>query len=233
MNKSKQSLRNKSAVFFQRNKWIAFIEIALAVLAAIAIEFGWINQFFVFALIVYAWLSLWFRGKGWSDFGIKKPESWKGTFLLAVIGGIVFQALSLYVIEPVLGKLTGDIPDVSIFKPLVGNVQQLIFWLIISWTFAAFLEEMIFRGYFMHRFADLFKRSNTGWVVGLVLANVLFGFGHAYQGVSGMIATGISGLVFSGLFFASKKNLWAAIIAHGIYDTAGFLMIFFGIYPGI
>ncbi len=225
--------QEKTTSFFNSHKWITIIEIVIAIFIAIAIEFGWINQFFVFALLAYAWLSLWLRGKGWSDFGVKKPASWKNTLLLAVLGGIVFQALSLYIIEPFLGKLTGDIPDVSIFRPLVGNIQQLIFWLVISWTFAAFLEEMIYRGYFMHRFADLFERSNTGWVVGLILANALFGFGHMYQGTSGMIATGISGLVFAGLFFASKKNLWAAIIAHGIYDTAGFLMIYFGIYPGI
>ena len=85
----------------------------------------------------------------------------------------------------------------------------------------------------MHRFADLFNRTGQGWLVGLLLANALFGFGHMYQGTSGVIATGISGLVFSGLFFISKKNLWVAIIAHGIYDTVGFLMIFFGVYPGI
>jgi membrane protease YdiL (CAAX protease family) len=230
---SASSIREKTTAFIEKNKWITFVEIAIAVFIAIAVEFGWINQFFVLALIFYAWLSLWLRGKGWSDFGLKKPESWKNTLLLAVLGGIVFQALSLYVVEPILGELTGDIPDVSVFRPLVGDLQQLIVWLVISWTFAAFLEEMIYRGYFMHRFADLFKRSKTGWIVGLILANVLFGFGHMYQGTSGMIATGISGLVFAGLFFASKKNLWAAIIAHGIYDTVGFLMIFFGVYPGI
>lgn len=230
---SVKSFQLKSSEFFERNNWIAFIEITIAVFVAIAIEFGWINQLFIFALLIYAWLSLWLRGKGWCDFGIKKPESWKNTLLLAILGGIVFQALSLYVIEPLLARITGDIPDVSIFKPLVGDVQQLLFWLVISWTFAAFLEEMIYRGYFMHRFADLFKRSNAGWIIGFILANALFGFGHAYQGVSGMIATGISGLVFAGLFFASKKNLWAAIIAHGIYDTIGFLMIFLGVYPGI
>jgi len=225
--------RKKTAAFFEQHQWITFIELSVAVFISISIEFGWINQYLIFAVFLYAWLSLWIRGKGWSNFGIKKPESWKNTLLLAVMGGIVFQALSLYLIEPILGKLTGDIPDVSIFRPLVGNVQQLIVWLVISWTFAAFLEEMIYRGYFMHRFADLFKRTNTGWVFGLILANVLFGFGHMYQGTSGMIATGISGLVFAGLFFTSKKNLWAAIIAHGIYDTVGFLMIFFGVYPGI
>jgi membrane protease YdiL (CAAX protease family) len=230
---SVQSLRKKSIGFFERNKWIVLFEIAIAIFIALSVQLGWLNQFFILALLVYAWLFLWLRGKGWSDFGIKKPESWKKTLLLALLCGIVFQALSLYVIEPLLGKMTGDIPDVSIFKPLVGNLQQLIFFLIISWTFAAFLEEMIYRGYFMHRFADLFNRTSTGWIIGVILANILFGFGHAYQGESGMIATGITGLVFSGLYFASGKNLWAPIIAHGIYDTMGFLMIFFGVYPGI
>ena len=85
----------------------------------------------------------------------------------------------------------------------------------------------------MHRTADLFNRNNTGWIVGLVLSNFIFGFGHMYQGMSGMISTGISGFVFAGLYFATNRNLWAAILAHGIYDTIGFLMIFFGVYPGI
>ncbi|OGU63966.1 MAG: hypothetical protein A2W30_08360, partial [Ignavibacteria bacterium RBG_16_36_9] len=189
--------------------------------------------FIILAVILYAWLSLWLRGKGWSDFGLRKPESWKRTILLALLVGIVFQALSLYVIEPFLGKLTGDIPDVSIFKPLVGNFYQLLFFLALSWTFAAFFEELLYRGYFMHRIADLFNRNKTGWVVGLFLSNLLFGFGHMYQGFSGMIITGITGFVFAWLYFETNKNLWTAILAHGIYDTIGFLMIFFGVYPGI
>lgn len=220
-------------VIFLKNKWHNAVELLIAVFIAIAVEVGWINQFFIIILVFYAWLSLWLRGKKWSDFGLKKPESWKNILLLAVIGGIGFQAFSLYIFEPFLGKLTGDIPDVSVFKPLVGNVQQLIIWLLISWTFAAFLEEMIYRGYFMHRVADLFKRSNSGWIIGLIISNALFGYGHMYQGLSGMITTGFTGIVFAGLYFASKRNLWTAIIAHGIYDTAGFLMIFFGVYPGI
>ena len=85
----------------------------------------------------------------------------------------------------------------------------------------------------MHRIADLFNRDNTGWIVGLILANFLFGFGHMYQGLSGMIITGLTGFIFAWLYFATNRNLWAAILAHGIYDTIGFLMIFFGVYPGI
>ena len=227
------NLRDKIKLFIEQNKWITFLELSLAIFITIAVEFGWVSQYLILALVLYAWLSLWLRGKGWSDFGLKKPDSWKQTILLALLVGVVFQALSLYAIEPFLGKLTGDIPDVSVFRPLVGDVTQLIIFLGISWTFAAFVEEMIYRGYFMHRFADLFNRNNTGWLVGIILSNLLFGFGHTYQGLSGMIITGITGFVFAWLYFKTNKNLWAPILAHGIYDTIGFLMIFFGVYPGI
>lgn len=226
-------MRDKIKLFIEQNKWITFLELTLAIFITIAVEFGWVSQYLILALVLYAWLSLWLRGKGWSDFGLKKPDSWKQTILFALLVGIVFQALSLYAIEPFLGKLTGDIPDVSVFRPLVGDVTQLIIFLGISWTFAAFVEEMIYRGYFMHRFADLFNRNNTGWLVGIILSNLLFGFGHTYQGLSGMIITGITGFVFAWLYFKTNKNLWAPILAHGIYDTIGFLMIFFGVYPGI
>lgn len=228
-----KSFRKKSDAFLEKHKWITFIEIVITVFVVIAIELGWINQFIIFLVFIFAWLSLWLRGKGWSDFGLKKPQSWKRTLFLALFVGIVFQALSLYVVEPFLGKLTGNIPDVSVFRPLVGNVPQLFFFLGVSWTFAAFGEEMIYRGYFMHRFADLFYRSNTGFIIGVILSNLLFGFGHMYQGLSGMIITGLTGLLFAGLFFATNRNLWAAILAHGIYDTVGFLMLFLGVYPGI
>jgi len=226
-------MREQIKSFIVKNKWITFIEISIASFILIAVELGWINQFIILVIVLYAWLSLWLRGKGWSDFGIKKPDSWKKTILFALLVGIVFQALSLYIIEPFLGKLTGDIPDVSVFRPMVGNIPQLLFYLALSWTFAAFIEEMIYRGYSMHRIADLFNRNNTGWIVGLIISNLLFGFGHMYQGLSGMIITGITGFIFAWLFFATNRNLWAPILAHGIYDTIGFLMIFFGVYPGI
>ncbi|MBV6420652.1 MAG: hypothetical protein DAHOPDDO_01909 [Ignavibacteriaceae bacterium] len=226
-------MREQIKSFIVRNRWITFVELSLAIFILLAIELGWITQFIILAVVLYAWLSLWLRGKGWNDFGLKKPENWKKTISLALLVGIIFQGLSLYVIEPFLGKLTGDIPDVSFFRPMVGNVPQLLFYFVLSWTFAAFIEEMIYRGYLMHRIADLFNRNNTGWIVGLVLSNLLFGFGHLYQGLSGMIITTITGFIFAWLYFVTNRNLWAAILAHGIYDTIGFLMIFLGVYPGI
>ena len=119
--------REKASSFIERNKWVTVVEISIAIFILFAIEFGWITQFIILAVVLYAWLSLWLRGKGWSDFGLRKPDSWRKTVLLALLVGIVFQALSLYVIEPFLGKLTGDIPDVSIFRLLVGKHSSITF----------------------------------------------------------------------------------------------------------
>jgi hypothetical protein len=64
------------------------------------------------------------------------------------------------------------------------------------------------------------------------ISSLLFGAIHYYQGLSGMISTGISGLFFGAYFLASGCNLWAAVLAHGVSNSIGFLLIFLGRYPG-
>lgn len=67
----------------------------------------------------------------------------------------------------------------------------------------------------------------------MLASSLLFGIVHAYQGLSGMVATGLTGLVFAAVYLATGRNLWAAIVAHGALDTAGFVMMYLGVYPGL
>ena len=219
--------------FYQKHKWLTVVEISIAVFMLIANLLGYLPFTSTIYVFIYAWLSLWLRKKGWKDFGLRKPERWSKTILLALSVGIPYQLLSLYAIEPLLSKLTGELPDVSLFRSLVGNLNLLIFWIAISWSLAAFGEEMVYRGYFMNRIRDLFENEKTGWLIALFLSSVLFGGVHLYQGISGMISVGLFGVVFAAVYFASGKNLWASILAHGISDTLGFVMFYYGVYPGI
>jgi len=118
-------------------------------------------------------------------------------------------------------------------RSLVGDEAQLAFWLALSWPLAAFMEEMVYRGWIMTRLAELMRFSTGRWIVGVVASSALFGFAHLYQGTSGVIATGLTGVLFAGIYLANGRNLWAAIVAHGALDTAGFVMIYLGAYPGI
>jgi CAAX protease family protein len=154
---------------------------------------------------------------------------------LLIAGALaLYQFPGTYLVEPVIARLTtGELPDVSAFRPLIGDAQQLAFWLAISWTVAAFMEEMVYRGWLMTRIAELTRYSPSGWIIALVVSSVLFGLAHWYQDVSGVVATGVTGFLFGSAYILSGRNLWCAILAHGLLDTLGFLMIYSGVYPGV
>ncbi len=128
---------------------------------------------------------------------------------------------------------TGVLPDASVFRSLVGNEQALVFWLVISWTLAAFMEEMVYRGWLTARLAELWGYSRAGWIIALIGSSALFGLAHLYQGLSGVVATGVTGMLFGTAYLLSGRNLWCAVLAHGLLDTLGFVMIYLGVYPGV
>ncbi len=69
------------------------------------------------------------------------------------------------------------------------------------------------------------------WGIGIIVSSVLFGLAHMYQGVVGVIEAFVFGVVATGLYLASKRNLWPSILFHGMNDAIGVLLIFFGLYP--
>lgn len=179
-------------------------------------------------IFLLGWLSLRLRKVGWSGVGLTRPVSWPRTVALGVGVGVSLQALSEYVTEPLITALTGHVADMSEFLPLVGNWRQALLYFVLVWTWAAFGEEMTYRGYVLNRAADSLGRTRLGWVVGLLFVTGLFGFGHSYQGLAGVLDTGIHGLIFGVVYLASGRNLWASILAHGVCDTVGIVMIFLG-----
>jgi len=174
------------------------------------------------------------RGPGWRAVGLARPASVSWTIAIGVLVGLGYQVAGTYIVEPLIARLTsGALPDVSQFRPLLGNEALLVFWLTLSWTLAAVVEELAFRGWILTRCVELGGGSRRAWVAAVLVSSVLFGAVHAYQGLSGMIATGLTGVVFGATYLATGRNLWTAIIAHGTLDTAGFVMMYTGVYPGL
>jgi membrane protease YdiL (CAAX protease family) len=55
---------------------------------------------------------------------------------------------------------------------------------------------------------------------------MLFGLGHFYAGPGVALMVGF-GALFSGVYFLiAGRNLWALILAHGIWDTLGITLIY-------
>ena len=107
------------------------------------------------------------------------------------------------------------------WKTALGNLG-------LVWTFAAFGEEMGYRGYLLTRAADVGDRSRPAYLVALLASSVLFGYGHFYKGPPGILQSTVSGLILGGAYLLSRRNLWIPILAHGFADTIVIVAFFFG-----
>ena len=128
---------------------------------------------------------------------------------------------------PILNRLTGTTIDYSGFSSLQGNLGQLLLLLALSWTLAAVGEELAYRGYLQKVLGDLFGSGQTGVLLTVIISSVVFGLAHTEQGMVGVVVTTIDALVFSWLKRRFDNNLWAAILAHGFYNSIGVIVFFF------
>jgi membrane protease YdiL (CAAX protease family) len=217
-----------SGVNDMKSSLVLALEIVLFLIGITLIATG-VFSVAILLLWVLAWASLYLRHLRWRDVGLKMPANLLGTILLGVLIGVGYQALDSVLIGPLLQRLTGESVNLSQFAGLQGNLAYLIASLILTWTEAAFIEEMVFRGYLLNRLVDLFGKEGTGVALALIVQAILFGLGHTYQDITGVLDTALAGLVIGLIYLGSRKNLWLPIIVHGIIDTTGFLLIYYSL----
>ncbi len=180
----------------------------------------------VLLLLLVATQSLWVRGLNWRAAGLRWPESMRLALLQGVAATVLILVAVRFAIVPGAVWLAGQPIDLSALgEP--GDARGLQVWLAVAWTQAAFGEEMVFRGYLIPRIADVLGHTRAGVVIAVVASSALFGFAHLYQGWAGVIATGTIGLLLAILYLSSRRNLWPAILCHGLVDTAFLSAIYF------
>jgi uncharacterized protein len=184
-------------------------------------------------LLPLIWLLLRLRGERWTAIGFAlPPRPWRHV-AIGVLAGALMEGFAVAVTTPLISDWFGVEPDYSGFESIEGRLGQLSLFLALSWTLAAFGEELCFRGFLMNRVARLLGGGRAAWIVSLVASSVLFGWGHTEQGVSGWVQEGLSGLLLGLLFLAAGRTLLAPIVAHGVSNTVAFVLIYLGRYPGI
>lgn len=90
------------------------------------------------------------------------------------------------------------------------------------WIGAALGEEIFFRGFLITKFRTLFGGGRVALLLAIFAQAVWFGAGHASQGLSGMIVTGMAGLAL-GIYFVTRArgSLIPMILGHGLVNTIG------------
>jgi len=179
-------------------------------------------------LLVLGLISLRVRDGGWGVIGLRRPVSWRRTVLFALAAAAIRILLGALVIDPLTAHFWPAAVGPSGFDQITAHTMVALRWLFFVWTFAAFGEEIGYRGYLVTRAADVGGRSKIAYWVAVLAVSVLFGIGHYYKGPSGMVDSGMAGLILGAAYLISGRDLWVCILAHGFIDTFGVVALFFG-----
>jgi len=215
------------------SRWLALVDIAAVALVFLARQYHMVPFSTTPFLLLIGWISLRVRRAGWRSLGLSRYRSWTVTLALGAGLGAASEAFQLLVTQPLLSRWFGRQPDLEVFRSVPGNLKLALLGLVLIWTLAAFGEEMAWRGFILNRVADLGRRTRAAWAVAAVAVCAAFGFAHSYQGLTGIVEEGIAGLMLTGMYLGTRRNLAVPIVAHGVADTIDLVLIFFGKFPGM
>jgi len=179
-------------------------------------------------LVVLALVSMRLRNGGLAALGFRRPDSWMRIVAIALAAAALRIALGYFAIDPLTALVWPPAVAPEGVESITGDWRTALMYLGIVWTFAAFGEEIAYRGYLLNRAADAGGRTTVAWWISVVVVAVLFGYGHYYKGPAGIIDSGVAGLVLGAAYLASGRVLWTTILAHGFIDTFGVGALYLG-----
>jgi membrane protease YdiL (CAAX protease family) len=158
--------------------------------------------------------------------GARRPAAtaWLADAIIAILFWFAAM-LALGLLALLLKPLHVDANSIRHVVSRLGPATplQMSVWLAMSIT-AGLVEEFIFRGYLQQQFAGWTRRA---WV-GVLASALLFGVGHGYEGVAGMLLITAYGAMFSALAL-ERRSLRAGMMAHAWHDSiSGFALYLLG-----
>jgi len=164
--------------------------------------------------LVFAYVAAGVRRRG-ASISVVLGNRWSsGRQLVRDIGiAAAFWVISVGILALFARLLHIDSSSRTVQFMLPHGALEMTLWVAVSVS-AGICEETIFRGYLQRQFIAL-TRSTP---VGIVLAAVAFGAGHAYQGWRLTILIGIYGLMF-GVLAYWRGNIRPGMIAHAWQDS--------------
>ena len=208
----------------EENVWKLISIVELLIAGTVIVLDLFIPTIIILGIIAVSFLI---RKEKLQTLGFRKDSSWLNMMMTILVLVVIWTLLHLSVFMPVLNHLTGTTQDLSAFENLKGNFDQLLFFLVLTWTLAAFGEEIVYRGYLQKRIQDVFGDTRTGIILAVGISSLLFGLAHAEQGTIGVVLTFLDAVFFSLIKIHYDNNLWAAIFAHGTSNTIGLIGVFF------
>jgi len=179
-------------------------------------------------LFSLALVSAKLREGGWQELGLRRPRSWPRTWAIAAAAALVRILVGSLALDPLSARFWPPSHSPAMAGRVPHHPLAALSALAVVWTFAAFGEEVSYRGYLTRRAAESGAGTRVAWAAATIAVSILFGYGHYYKGPAGVLDSGFAGLVLGATYLATGGNLWAPILAHGLIDTISVVFLFLG-----
>lgn len=147
---------------------------------------------------------------------------------LGVAAGALLQIALYYLLEPFIEYLTQSEIALENFDAVRGNFSNYLMLLAVGLLFGGIAEELIFRGFVIGWGVTIFgKHSGTALAF---LSAAAFGVAHFYQGIAGVLATAVVGLLLGLFYLLMERQLLPVIVAHMTINFIGITLIYLGYY---
>jgi uncharacterized protein len=176
-------------------------------------------------LVLMAVLSLAARREGPASLGLRRVPA-APLVVRMLLFAVAWTLVQLALTMPLANHVSGTHQDLSGFADVERNLGLLLLFVVLSWTLAAFVEELAFRGYLQTRLRDVIGHGRSGTVVAVLASSLLFGLVHSEQGLIGVVVVTLDAVAFSVVRYRCH-TLWASVLAHGFNNTIGFVAFYF------
>ncbi len=110
-------------------------------------------------LFVLGLASYRLRDGSFPSIGFRRPDSWIRLLAIAARAAALRIALGEHVVEPLAARLWPPIVAPEGINEIAGSPRTALLWLLLVWTWAAFGEEIAYRGFLLGRAADALGRT--------------------------------------------------------------------------
>ena len=130
-------------------RWLSLAELAVGSAIVIGHNVYHIIPNEVPILFIAGLLSLRMRGGSWAATGLSRPASWRQTVFFALAAAALRILLGALVIDPFTAHFWPAAVAPHGSDQIQGHAVIALEWLLLVWTFAAFGEEIGYRGYLL------------------------------------------------------------------------------------
>ncbi len=135
--------------------------------------------------------------------------------------GLLIFILDKFAISPLLDQILPKSVSQGIDMKILFNDSLYIPIFVLIALFKGGFSEELWRVFVLTRFEKALGKA--GLYVSLVVGSIVFGIGHLYQGVGGMISITLIGFFYA-LVYLRRRLAWEAVAAHASFNLISIIL---------